>query len=57
MIIRCPKCEKLLFKGQLRGYLLFEIICPRCRHRVVSEINTDEYTVKSFRRRNIKPKR
>lgn len=51
MIIRCPKCNKLLFKGELKGYLVFEIICPRCRYRIVSEIRTDEYTVRSFRKK------
>lgn len=52
MIIRCPKCNKLLFKGELKGYLRFEIICPRCRYRVVSEINTGEYTVRSYRKKS-----
>lgn len=52
MIIRCPKCNKLLFKGELKGYLRFEIICPRCRYRVVSEINTWEYTVRSYRKKS-----
>lgn len=52
MIIRCPKCNKLLYKGELKGYLRFEIICPRCRHRIVSEINTGEYTVRSYRKRS-----
>ncbi len=57
MLIRCPKCKKLLFKFELKGYLCFEVICPRCRHRVVSEIKTDEYTVRGFRKRNFRTKR
>lgn len=51
MIIKCPKCNKLLFKAKLNGYLRYEIKCPRCNYVVVSVIKTDEYTVRSKKRR------
>lgn len=57
MITRCPKCNKLIFKYELKGYLKFETICPRCGYKIVSEISTDEYNVRSFKKRNFKSKR
>jgi phage FluMu protein Com len=31
--IRCPNCNKLLFKQDLKG--LAEIICPRCKTKLL----------------------
>ena len=52
MIIKCPKCNKLLLKIKLNGYLRYEIKCPRCKYQIVSVIRTDEYNVRSKNRKS-----
>ena len=51
MIIKCPKCNKLLLKIKLIGYLWYEIKCPRCKEEIVSVVRADEYNVRSKKRR------
>lgn len=50
MMIRCPKCNKLLLKIELRGYVKYEIKCPRCKYECVSELQASEYNNKSKKR-------
>lgn len=57
MIVRCPECNKLLLKINLNGYLKYEIVCPKCKFKIVTAIQLNEYTVNSFRKRNIRSKR
>ena len=51
MIIRCPECNKLLFKIKLNGYLRYEIKCPKCNKVVVTSLERNEYNIKNYRRR------
>jgi phage FluMu protein Com len=37
--IRCPKCNQLLFKGNVEGDI--EIKCIRCKQIIKLEINQD----------------
>lgn len=46
MIIRCPECNKLLFKIKLNGYLRYEIKCPKCNKVVVTSLERNEYNIK-----------
>ncbi|WP_298042642.1 hypothetical protein [uncultured Clostridium sp.] len=50
MIIRCPKCNKMLFKIELNGYMKCEIKCPRCKCQSVSSLETNEYNNKNKKR-------
>ena len=51
MIIKCPKCSKLLLKIKLTGYLRYEIKCPRCKSEIVSVVRTDEYNIRNYKDR------
>lgn len=51
MIIRSPKCNKFLLKIKLNGYLRYEIKCPRCKEDIVSVVSSDEYNVRSRKRK------
>lgn len=50
MVIRCPECNKLLFKTKLNGYLKYEIVCPKCKLKIVTAIRANEYNIKNYRR-------
>ncbi len=34
---RCSNCDKLLFKGKIRGEYKIEVKCPRCKN--ITEFN------------------
>ncbi|MEN8075684.1 hypothetical protein ABFP60_01910 [Clostridioides difficile] len=51
MIIKCPQCNKLIFKAKLNGYLRYEIKCPRCKCQIVAVERSSEYNVRSKKRK------
>lgn len=53
-VFRCPNCEKVLLRFDLKGSMDLEIKCTRCSKLIVTKLVGSAYIRRKFTKRNIK---